>query len=104
MEIVLTETELTGFTITGASTGTITTSGMGQWDEMVFKDFIEWPDKIEMIYTQRSSYSRAGGLPPYHDERAVKIIYSCVNGKWNKSEPIYGNIIPAQDEYYEFQD
>jgi hypothetical protein len=43
-------------------------------------------------------------MPPYHDERAVKIVYSCVDGKWNKSEPIYGKIIPAQDEYFEFED
>lgn len=32
----------------------------------------------------------------------LKIIYSCIDGKWNKSEPIYGKIIPTQDEYFEF--
>lgn len=60
-------------------------------------------DTIEMIYTQTSKYSRTGEMPPYHDERAVKIVYSCKDGKWNKSEPIYGNIVPAQCEYYEFE-
>jgi len=39
-------------------------------------------------------------IPP--QERVFKIVYSCVNGKWNKSDRIYGNIISAQDEGYEF--
>ena len=84
------------------STGTFTSAGM--WNLPIFKEVNEVGETIEMIYTQTSSFSRTGGLPPYHDERAVKIIYSCVDGKWNKSEPIYGKIIPAQDEYFEFED
>ena len=81
-----------------------TTAHGGLWNPMVFKEANEVGETIEMIYTQTSQFSRTGGLPPYHDERAVKIIYSCVDGKWNKSEPIYGKIIPAQDEYFEFED
>ena len=73
------------------------------WNPMVFKEANEVGETIEMIYTQTSQYSRTA-LPPYRDERAVKIIYSCVDGKWNKSEPIYGKIVPAQDEYFEFED
>lgn len=87
------------------STGTATTfTTLGLWNPMVFKEVNEVGETIEMIYTQTSQYSRTGGLPPYHDERAVKIVYSCKDGKWHKSEPIYGKIIPAQDEYYEFED
>ena len=84
------------------STGTFTSAGM--WNTMVFKEVNEVGETIEMIYTQTSSFSRTGGLPPYHDERAVKIVFSCVDGKWNKSEPIFGKIIPSQDEYFEFED
>jgi hypothetical protein len=84
------------------STGTFTSAGM--WNPMILKETNEVGESIEMIYTQTSMYSRTGGLPLYHDKRAVKIIYSCVDGKWNKSEPIYGKIIPAQDEYFEFED
>ena len=87
---------------TGTSTGTFTSAGM--WNPMILKETNEVGESIEMIYKQTSMYSRTGGLPPYHDERAVKVIYSCVDGKWNKSEPIYGKIIPAQDEYFEFED
>ena len=84
------------------STGTFTSAGM--WNPPTFKEVREVGESIEMIYTQTSLFSRTGGLPPYHDERAMKIVYSCVDGKWNKSEPIYGKIIPAQDEYYQFED
>ena len=59
-------------------------------------------ETIEMIYKETSNVYRTGGLPPYNDTRVFKIVYSCVDGKWNKSEPIYGNIVPAQEEYYDF--
>ena len=93
-------------TASGAMTSTITdgTVGNGVWYPIIFKEVNEVGETIEMIYTQTSQFSRTGGLPPLYDERAVKIIYSCVDGKWNKSEPIYGKIIPAQDEYFEFED
>jgi hypothetical protein len=95
-------------TITGVSTGTITgpstwTIGtITMWNPMIFKEAHEVGETIEMIYTQTSQYYRTGGMPPYNDERAIKIVYSCINGKWNKSEPIIGKIIPAQEEYFEF--
>lgn len=68
--------------------------------EMVSAD--EVGDSIEIVYKQESMLYRTGGLPPYNDTRVYKIIYSCVDGKWNKSEPIYGKIIPQQTEYYQF--
>jgi len=86
------------------STSTETFTSAGIWNPMVFREVNEVGETIEMIYTQTSSFSRTGGLPPYHDERAVKIVFSCVDGKWNKSEPIFGKIIPSQDEYFEFDD
>ena len=90
-----------GINLLGA-TSTGTTTWQGLWNPMIFKEVNEVGETIEIIYTQTSQYSRTGGLSPYHDERAVKIIYSCVDGKWNKSEPIYGTIIPATDEDYDF--
>ena len=74
------------------------------WNDPIFKEVNEVGESIEMIYTQTSSVYAKWGLPPYEDERVMKIVYSCVDGKWNKSEPIYGKIIPAQGEYYEFED
>lgn len=85
-------------------TETSTSATISQWNPPQFVSANEVGETIEMIYKQTSMFSRTGGLPPYHDERAVKIIYSCVDGKWNKSEPIYGKIIPAQEECFEFED
>jgi hypothetical protein len=83
------------------NTGTVPSSEM--WYPMTFVTAQEVGETIEMLYTQTSKLSRTGGLPPYQDERAIKIVYSCVDGKWNKSDPIYGNIIPAQGEYFKFE-
>ncbi len=58
-----------------------------------------YDDYIEEIFKERYMFS--GGMFKFSD-RVFKIIYSCVNGKWNKSERIYGIIMPAQTEYYTF--
>jgi hypothetical protein len=84
------------------NTGDLTTLDM--WNPMMFVEAKEVGETVEMIYTQTSTFSRTGGIYPYHDERAVKIIFSCVDGRWNKSQHIYGSIIPAQDEYFDFEE
>jgi hypothetical protein len=48
-------------------------------------------DRIEIIYDSSSFYT------------VYKVIYSCVDGKWNVSDPIPGTIIPAQAERFEFE-
>lgn len=64
-------------------------------------DVIEYPDKIEMVYTEQSMISH---WPDDGFQRRVfKIVYSCIDGKWNKSDRIYGEIIPAQEETYTFE-
>lgn len=93
-------TTITTITAEGINTGTIKFSGM--WNVPTLECVYEVGETIEMIYKQTSQFSRTGGLPPYSDDRVFKIIYSCKDGKWNKSEPIYGKIIPSQDEYFEF--
>ena len=89
-----------------SSFGTLNTgtTNINTWNYPERIEVIEVGESIEMIYKQTSSFYRTGGLAPYSDERLYKIVYSCVDGKWNKSEPIYGKIIAAQDEYYEFED
>lgn len=58
-------------------------------------------DQIELVYKEVSIIR---SWPRYNDDRVYKIIYSVVDGKWNKSDKIYGKIIPAQEEDYEFED
>ena len=59
-------------------------------------------DTIELTYIQTSNIILLS-YPPKEPERKVfKIIYSCIDGKWNKSEPIYGEIIQRTEERYKF--
>ena len=39
---------------------------------------------------------------PPPEERIFKIVFSVVDGKWNKSERVYGKIVEAQKEEYTF--
>jgi hypothetical protein len=78
------------------------TSSASFWGYPEQLEVNEVGESIEIIYKETSNVYRTGGLPPYNDSRIFKIVYSCVDGKWNKSEPIYGKIVPAQEEYYDF--
>jgi len=80
----------------------LSTSSASFWGNPEQLEVKEVGETIEMIYKETSNVYRTGGLPPYNDTRIFKIIYSCVDGKWNKSEPIYGKIVEAQEEYYDF--
>lgn len=81
----------------GANT-TTTFQVFPQYHTEKMVSFEEFEDRIEMIYTEKSDL-----YPPIYPERRVyKIIYSVVDGKWNKSDKIYGEIIPAKEESYEF--
>jgi hypothetical protein len=56
----------------------------------------------ERVQTSMLTYTVYPSPPP--EVRVFKIVYSCVDGKWHKSEPIFGKIIPSQSEYFEFED
>lgn len=82
-------------------TSTSTMSGLNEWGSPELIQTNECAESIEMIYKQHSNMSNNfGTLPP----RTFKIVFSCKDGKWNKSEPIFGKIVPAQNEYYDFED
>jgi hypothetical protein len=77
------------------------TSTFTEWSAPQRVDVRDTGNSIEMIYLQDRINRLWGGAIP--ERRVFKIVYSCVNGEWNKSEPIYGTIIPSQREYYEFE-
>jgi len=98
-------TVTTGHSLLGANTfNTTGTSTFNTWNHPERIEVREVGETIEMIYKQTSSIYFTGIIPSCPNERLFKIVYSCVDGKWNKSEPIFGKIIPAQGEYYEFED
>ena len=78
------------------------TSNINLWSIPERVDVIENSDSIEFVYkeTTMSSYTSLTVLSP--QVRVFKIVFSCVDGKWNKSERIYGQIVPAENEQYVF--
>ncbi len=80
------------------------TTSMGAWSVPTRVDVIEKTDSIEFIYKQTSMVTLTVHPSPPPTERGFKIVFSCVDGKWHKSEPIYGQIISAQAESYEFEE
>ena len=84
-----------------ALTGTTHLLSLSEWSEPKMVDVIDTGSSIEMTYVQNRNIDLWGGWS--QEKRVFKIVYSCVNGMWNKSEPIYGKIIPAQEEYYDFE-
>jgi hypothetical protein len=94
--------DTTTFLSKGIPIGQFTT--MNTWSTPQRVDVIEYADCIEFIYKETSMLIFTIYPPPPPEERVFKIVYSCVDGKLNKSEKIYGKIIPSQKEYYEFED
>lgn len=84
----------------GDSTGT--SHAFNNWGHPERMEVNEYEDRIEIIYKETSIIVTTGfcSVP---EKRVFKIIFSCIDGRWNKSNPVYGKIIAAQDECYEFE-
>lgn len=79
-----------------------TTANLNTWKYPIRIEVKEYFDYIEMIYKETSMIQLAIYPLRTPEERVFKIIFSCVGGKWHKSERIYGKIIPSQNESYIF--
>jgi hypothetical protein len=92
----------TPLSITGASTGTDVsyTSYSNLWTTPELVETNVLSDSIELIYVRHSLISSGWNQG---NRQCYKIVYSCVDGKWNVSEPIIGEIFPAAKESYEFE-
>ena len=77
-----------------------TTAGY-MWTNPTRLEVRELSDSIEMIYEETSLMTFTIYPSPPPEKRYFKIIFSCVDGKWNKSEKIYGKKVERQ-EYFEF--
>ena len=76
----------------------------GLWGAPAKVEINEYTDRIEIVYKQASMATLTSYLSPAPIQRVYKVVFSCKEGKWNKSEPIIGKIIPSQGEYYVFED
>jgi hypothetical protein len=88
-------------TLTGSATGTTI---IDQWNFPTLIKTEEVGESIEFIYKQSPMFAYTTFPSTQPPDRVFKIVFSCKDGKWNKSEPIYGQIVPATDEYYEFDE
>jgi hypothetical protein len=91
----------TSIGISNASGTTTHLQSLSEWSEPKMVDVIDTGSSIEMTFVQNRNIDLWGGWS--QEKRVFKIVYSCVNGMWNKSKPVYGKIIPAQEEYYDFE-
>jgi len=81
-----------------------TSISISPWGTSVIIKVEEIGESIEITYKQKLMQPEYRvGIENVEYVRVYKIIYSCKNGKWNKSEPIFGHIIPASEEYYIFE-
>jgi hypothetical protein len=77
------------------------TSSFSEWGHTTLIKTIVYDDRIELVYKEISNIA----LNVYTSiipERVFKKTYSCKDGAWHESEPIYGEIIPPQYEEYNF--
>ena len=86
-----------GGSISVTSTGSYCTSCTVSLYDSFLIDTIVKENSIELVYKEVSIWN---GL----DKRVYKIVYSCLDGKWHKSDRIYGEIILEQiiEETYKF--
>ena len=84
-----------------SANGTSSSYEMSIWGVPVEVAHEIYDDRIEFIYKK----TKMIWVGYYSPEVAVyKIVYSCKDGLWHKSEPIYGKIIEPQVEQYEFDE
>ena len=77
---------------------------LNEWGDPVLLSTFEEGESVCFIYKQTSRLTYTILSVNKLAERVYKIVFSCKDGKWNKSEPIYGKIVPAVAEYYKFDD
>lgn len=92
----------TSFTTPSGAPGSTTCEYSIGWSDPEAIDFKEVGESIEIIYKEKSNMRFFVNFNERikNNERVFKIVFSCKDGKWHKSERIYGNIIPASDETY----
>lgn len=88
--------------ISGFSITTNSTSVYDPWSDPIRVGVVEKSDSIELIYKEISMVTYTVYPSPPPEERVFKIVYSCEDGKWHKSDRIYGKIVAPQKERYVF--
>lgn len=86
---------------TGASDTSSITSWDG-WGNPYIIDTILGNKSIELVYRRDAQFTHTVFPVSTPNPKIFKIIYSCKNGKWHKSEKIKGYYVSKKEESYEF--
>jgi hypothetical protein len=87
--------------ITSGSTSTWASYNRNDWTEPNLVEVDEGKNYLALTYTEdRVSNFYNGTSGSVESRRVYKVIYSCIGGKWHKSEKIYGKIVPPTKETY----
>lgn len=78
-------------------------SYMEQYGKPKLISVSDYGEAVEVTYIETATTYVSYGYDNTPPRRVFKIIYSCVDGKFHKSDRIYGEIIPATEETYEFE-
>lgn len=62
----------------------------------------QYNDYVEFIYIETDHTPRMNFYSSTPNKKVYKIIASVVDGKFTYGEKIYGEIVPPQEEYYNF--
>ena len=76
--------------------------GFTPWTDPFKVDVTEKENSIEIVYKQTQEVW--AGTQSTANSRVFKVIFSCKDGRWHKSERIYGEIIEQAGERYVFPD
>lgn len=86
---------------TSGSTSTWASHNRNDWTEPNLVEVDEGKNYLALTYTEdRVSNFYNGTSGSVESRRVYKVIYSCIGGKWHKSEKIYGKIVPSTKETY----
>ena len=80
-----------------------TKTSLGMFNQPERIDILEIGESIHIVYMETSQLQLAVYPPRPPEKRVFKIVYSCIDGKWNKSDRIYGMIMPPLKETYIFE-
>ena len=101
----MSQKETTNTTNVHIDTGDInSTTDFNEWLEPELIDTVELIDSIELVYKQEPAYTYTtnGFYPLGNPPRIFKVVFSCKDGKWHKSERIEGRYVYPMGEGYEF--
>lgn len=95
--------EPVSYTAPESTVSYLTRNSLNGMDSTSLFQIVEKENSIELVYKQTSMFQSTTYPSKPPEQRIFKIIFSCKDGVWHKSKPIFGKVVPAQEETYKFE-